>query len=81
MAKGSLLDRFRKLQRDVGNPSEGAMFRGRFCIYLGEFLSNPAKLAHEQEYEEWCREEDPLEEMFKSLKRHFGEHKGGRAQE
>jgi hypothetical protein len=81
MAKGSLLDRFKKLQRDVGNPSKGAMFKGRFCIYLGEFLSNPPKLAHEKEYEEWCREKDPLEEMFKSLKRHFGEHKGVRAQE
>jgi hypothetical protein len=81
MARGSLLDRFKKLQRDVGNPSEGAMFKGRFCIYLGEFLSNPAKLAHEQEYEEWYREKDPLEEMFKLLKRRFEEHKGGRAQE
>jgi hypothetical protein len=81
MARGSLLDRFKKLQRDVGNPSKGAMFKGRFCIYRGEFLGNSAKLAHEQKYEEWCREEDPLEETFKSLRRHFGEHKGGKAQE
>jgi hypothetical protein len=32
MARGSLLDRFKKLQRDVGNPTNGAMFKGRYCI-------------------------------------------------
>jgi hypothetical protein len=44
-------------------------------------LSNPAKVAHEQEYEEWCWERDSLEEMFESLRRHFGDHKEGRAHE
>jgi hypothetical protein len=79
MARGSLLNRFKKLQRDVGNRTDEAMFKGRYCIYLGEFLGNPAKVAHEQEYEEWCRERDPLEKMFKSLRRHFVDHKEGRA--
>jgi hypothetical protein len=37
--QGSLLDRFKKLQKDVGNPVEGAEFLGRYCIYLGEFLT------------------------------------------
>jgi hypothetical protein len=46
MVKGSLKDRFKKLQKDVGNPLEGAEFAGRYCIFLGEFLDNPAKLAH-----------------------------------
>lgn len=52
MVKGSLQDRFKKLQKDVGNPVDGGEFNGRYCIYLGEFLDNPAKLAHEREYEE-----------------------------
>jgi hypothetical protein len=81
MAKGSLLDRFKKLQKNVGNPVDGAMFKGRYCIYLREFLGNPAKVAHEQEYDGWCREKDPIEEMFKSLRRHFENHKEGRAHE
>jgi hypothetical protein len=81
MARGSLLDRFKKLQRDVDNIVDGAMFKGRYCIYLGEFLGNPAKIAHEQEYDGWCREKDPVEEMFGSLRRHFEDHKEGRSQE
>jgi hypothetical protein len=28
MVKGSLLERFKKLQKDVGNPQEGAEFEG-----------------------------------------------------
>lgn len=74
MVKGSLEDRFKKLQKDVGNPVEGPEFRGRYCIYLGEFLDNPAKLAHEQEYEEWCKASDPVGELLKALKRHFEDH-------
>jgi hypothetical protein len=76
-----LEDRFKKLQKDVENPVDGAEFRGKYCIYLGEFLDNPAKLAHEQEYEEWCKETDPIRALLKSLKRHFKDHKEGRAQE
>jgi hypothetical protein len=81
MARGSLLDRFKKLQRDVRNPIDGVMFKGRYCIYLGGFLDNPAKVAQEQKYEEWCQERDPLEEMFKLLRRHFMDHKEVRAHE
>jgi hypothetical protein len=44
MVKGSLADRFKKLQKDhVGNPVEGTEFQQKYCIYLGEFLDNPAK--------------------------------------
>jgi hypothetical protein len=53
----------------------------KYCIYLGEFLDNPAKLAHEQEYEEWCKKDDPVEALLESFKRHFKDHKKGRAQE
>lgn len=52
MVKGSLEDRFKKLRKDVGNPVHGGKFKKKYCIYLGEFLDNPAKLAHEQKYEE-----------------------------
>jgi hypothetical protein len=71
MVKGSLVDRFKKLQKDVGNPVEGAEFNGRFCIYLGEFLDNPARLAHEREYEAHCRKANPVESLLASLRRHF----------
>ncbi|GAQ87150.1 hypothetical protein KFL_003340140 [Klebsormidium nitens] len=81
MVKGSLEDRFKKLQKDVGKPVEGPEFRGRYCIYLGEFLDNPAKLAHEREYEDWCTETEPVAALLKSLKRHFEDHKEGKAQE
>jgi hypothetical protein len=81
MVKGSLENRFKKLQKDVGNPVDGAEFKKKYCIYLGEFLDNPAQLAHEQEYEEWCKEDDPVEQLLKLLKRHFEDHKEGRAQE
>jgi hypothetical protein len=81
MVKGSLEDRFKKLQKDVGNPIDGVEFKKKYCIYLGEFLDNPAKLAHEQEYEEWCKKADPVEALLALLKRHFEDHKEGRAQE
>jgi hypothetical protein len=81
MVKGSLEDRFKKLQKDVGNLVDGAEFKKKYCIYMGEFLDNPAKLAHEQEYEEWCKKADPVEALLESLKRHFCDHKEGRAQE
>jgi hypothetical protein len=48
MVKGSLLSRFKKLQKDVGEPVSGAEFLASYCIFLGEFLDNPAKLAHER---------------------------------
>jgi hypothetical protein len=51
MVKASLLSRFKKLQKDVGEPVAGAEFLASYCIFLGEFLDNPAKLAHEREYE------------------------------
>jgi hypothetical protein len=51
--------------------------KGRYCIYLEEFLDNPAKLAYEQEFEGWCREAHPVGVMLGSLKRHFEEHKEG----
>ncbi|GAQ82455.1 hypothetical protein KFL_001110320 [Klebsormidium nitens] len=81
MVKGSLQDRFKKLQKDVGNPVEGVEFNGRYCIYLGEFLDNPAKLAHEREYEEHCKELDPVGALLTSLKRHFEDRKEGKVQE
>jgi hypothetical protein len=81
MVKGSLADRFKKLQKDVGNPVEGAEFLGRYCIYLGEFLDNPAKLAHEREYESHNLKSDPIGALLSSLKRHFEDHKEGKAQE
>ncbi|GAQ93047.1 hypothetical protein KFL_012680020 [Klebsormidium nitens] len=81
MVKGSLGDKFKKLQKDVGNSVEGPEFNGKYCIYLGEFLDNPAKLAHEREYEAHCRESDPVAALLSSLKRHFEDHKEGRAQE
>jgi hypothetical protein len=81
MVKGSLEDRFKKLQKDVGNPVDGAEFKKKYCIYLREFLDKPAKLAHEQEYKEWCKKDDLVAELLKSLKRHFEDHKKGRAQD
>lgn len=81
MVKGSLADRFKKLQKDVGNPLQGAEFAGRYCIFLGEFLDNPAKLAHEREYEAHCRTSDPVGALLASLRRHFEDHKEGKAQE
>eukprot|EP00243_Klebsormidium_subtile_P005409 TRINITY_DN215_c0_g2_i2.p1 TRINITY_DN215_c0_g2~~TRINITY_DN215_c0_g2_i2.p1 ORF type:complete len:364 (+),score=89.29 TRINITY_DN215_c0_g2_i2:170-1261(+) len=81
MVKGSLEDRFKKLQKDVGNPVEGQEFKGRYCIYLGEFLDNPARLAHEREYEAYCSTSDPVGALLASLRRHFEDHKEGKAQE
>jgi hypothetical protein len=81
MVKGSLADRFKKLQKDVGNPVEGAEFKQKYCIYLGEFLDNPAKLAHEREYEAHKLKADPVGALLASLKRHFEDHKEGKAQE
>jgi hypothetical protein len=81
MVKGSLADRFKKLQKDVGNPVEGAEFKQKYCIYLGEFLDNPAKLAHEREYEAHNLKADPVGALLVSLKRHFEDHKEGKAQE
>ncbi|GAQ91508.1 hypothetical protein KFL_007970030 [Klebsormidium nitens] len=81
MTKGSLADKFKKLQKDVGNAVEGPEFNGKYCIYLGEFLDNPAKLAHEREYEAHCRTSDPVGALLTSLKRHFEDHKEGKAQE
>jgi hypothetical protein len=81
MVKGSLLSRFRKLQKDVGEPVAWAEFLGNYCIFLGEFLENPAKLAHEREYEAHCKETDPVGALLRSLKRHFEDHKEGKAQE
>jgi hypothetical protein len=81
MVKGSLADRFKKLQKDVGNPVEGAEFKQKYCIYLGEFLDNPAKLAHEREYETHNQKADPVGALLASLKRHFEDHKEGKAQE
>jgi hypothetical protein len=81
MVKGSLADRFKKLQKDVGNPLEGAEFAGRYCIFWREFLDNPAKLAHEREYEAHCRTSDPVGALLASLRRHFEDHKEGKAQE
>ncbi|GAQ84327.1 hypothetical protein KFL_001850020 [Klebsormidium nitens] len=81
MVKGSLEQRFKKLQKDVGNPLEGAEFAGRYCIFLGEFLDNPARLAHEREYEAHCRTSDPVGALLASLRRHFEDHKEGKAHE
>jgi hypothetical protein len=81
MVKGSLADRFKKLQKDVGNAVEGAEFKQKYCIYLGEFLDNPAKLAHEREYEAHNQKADPVGVLLASLKRHFEDHKEGKAQE
>jgi hypothetical protein len=75
MVKGSLADRFKKLQKDVGNPVEGAEFKQKYCIYLGESLDNPAKLAHEREYEAHNEKADPVGALLASLKRHFEDHK------
>jgi hypothetical protein len=50
--QGSLEDLFKKLQKAVGNSIDGAEFKKKYCIYFGELLGNPAKLAHEQEYKE-----------------------------
>jgi hypothetical protein len=80
MVKGSLLSRFKKLQKDVGELVAGAEFLGNYCIFLGEFLENPAKLAHEREYEAHCKEADPVGALLRSLKRHFADHKEGKAQ-
>lgn len=33
--KFSLRHRFKKLQKDIGNPVEGALFKGRYRIYTG----------------------------------------------
>jgi hypothetical protein len=81
MVEGSLADRFKKLQKDVGNPVEGAEFQQKYCIYLGEFLDNPAKLAHKREYEAHNLKTDPVGALLASLKRHFEDHKEGKAQE
>jgi hypothetical protein len=81
MVKGSLEDRFKKLQKDVGNSVDGAEFKEKYCIYLGKFLDNPARLAHEREYEEWCKKDDPVAEPLQLLKRHFEDHKEEKAQE
>jgi hypothetical protein len=81
MVKGSLADRFKKLQKDVGNLVEGAEFLQKYCIYLGEFLDNPAKLAHEREYEAHNLKADPVGALLASLKRQFEDHKEGKAQE
>ena len=66
MVKGSLEDRFKKLQKDVGNPVEGPEFSGRYCIYLGEFLDNPAKLAHERSTRSGARSTDPVAALLRS---------------
>jgi hypothetical protein len=79
MVKGSLLSKFKKLQKDVGEPTAGAEFLASYCIFLGEFLDNPAKLAHEREYEAHCKEADPVGALLRSLKRHFEDHKEGKA--
>jgi hypothetical protein len=81
MVKGIMGDRFKKLQKDVRNPVEGAEFKQKYCIYLGEFLDNPAKLAHEREYEAHNLKADPVGALLASLKRHFEDHKEGKAQE
>jgi hypothetical protein len=81
MVKGSLADRFKKLQKDDGNPVEGGEFKQKYCIYLGEFLDNPAKLAHEREYESHNLKADPVGALLASLKRHFEDHKEEKAQE
>jgi hypothetical protein len=81
MVKGSMLSRFKKLQKDVGEPTSGAEFLASSCIFLGEFLDNPAKLAHEREYEAHFKESDPVGALLRSLKRHFEDHKEGKAQE
>jgi hypothetical protein len=81
MVKGSLRDMFKKLQKDVGNPMEGAEFAERYCIFLGGFLDDPAKLAHEREYEAHGRTSDPMGALLASLRRHFEDHKEGKAQE
>jgi hypothetical protein len=60
---------------------EGAEFLQKYCIYLGEFLDNPAKLAHEWEYEAHNLKADPVGALLASLKRHFEDHKEGKAQE
>jgi hypothetical protein len=39
------------------------------------------KLAHEREYEAHCRTSDPVGALLVSLKRHFEDHKEGKAQE
>jgi hypothetical protein len=67
MVKGSLLGRFKKLQKDVGEPVAGAEFLASYCIFLGEFLDNPAKLAHEHKYEAHCKEADPVGALLRSL--------------
>jgi hypothetical protein len=81
MVKGSLADRFKKLQKDAGNPVEGAEFKQKYCIYLGESLDNPAKLAREREYEAHNLKADPVGALLASLKRHFEDHKEEKAQE
>jgi hypothetical protein len=81
MVKGSLLSRFKKLQKDVGEPTSGAEFLASYCIFLEEFLDNSAKLAHKREYEAHCKESDPMGALLRSLKRHFEDHKEGKAQE
>jgi hypothetical protein len=50
-------------------------------ISLGEFLDNLTKLAHEREYEVHCSTSDPVGALLVSLKRHFENHKEGKAQE
>jgi hypothetical protein len=50
-------------------------------LHLFGGVPGQPKLAHEQEYEEWCREEDSVGELMKSLGRHFEDHKEGRARE
>jgi hypothetical protein len=44
-------------------------------------LNNPAKLAHERKYEAQNLKADPVGALLTSLKRHFEDHKEGKAQE
>ncbi|GAQ83945.1 hypothetical protein KFL_001690230, partial [Klebsormidium nitens] len=79
--EGSILDRFTKLQKDLGRPVEGAEFKKRFCVHLGEHMDNPAKEAHLRTYKECQTKEDPVKHLLASLRRHFGERNEGKAQE
>ncbi|GAQ92585.1 hypothetical protein KFL_010620020 [Klebsormidium nitens] len=79
--EGSILDRFTKLQKDLGRPVEGAEFKKRFCVHLGEHMDNPAKEAHLRAYKECNTKEEPVKQLLANLKRHFGERNEGKAQE
>jgi hypothetical protein len=69
MVHGSLADRFKKLQKDVGNPVEGGVeFKQKYCIYLGKLLDISAKLAHERKYKAHNEKVDPVEALLASLK-------------